>query len=215
VRTYRNHLISATVAVVILTLLQGCTTENGGNPAPATTSGTQEDLDPPATSSAPAGGSQVTAPRVATPLKGDKFTADPCSTLSTAQLTEFAIANPGEKTSNNDGTICNWQSGTSGQKTGIAVIFAPSVKNGLSNAYSLNSSGTYKDGYFEPTEISGYPAVYNDLSDQRASGTCNLTVGISDQSVFGVVVQGRAGTDGCKAASNVAKAVLQTIKGAQ
>jgi hypothetical protein len=95
------------------------------------------------------------------------------------------------------------------------VSFIPSITNGLTNVYQQNAANFYKNGYFVPVEVDGYPAAYNEIVDLRSDGHCGLTIGYSDQSIFAVLVQGRTGTDGCKAALNVAKAVLHTVQGGQ
>jgi hypothetical protein len=203
VRTHPTRAALTAAALCSVLVLPGCTTETPGNPSAMSTP------------AAPPSGDSTSAPEVTKPLDGSKFSADPCSTLNAVQLTGFGISNPGKKSSDNAGTTCHWDSGSAGATTGVAVIFTPSVTTGLSNAYALNAAGTYRGGYFVPVEVSGYPAAYNSLADDRSAGMCSLTVGISDQSIFSVFIQGRAGTDGCKAAENVAEAVLQTMQGGQ
>jgi hypothetical protein len=95
------------------------------------------------------------------------------------------------------------------------VSFFPKIPNGLSHIYQLNAANIYKSGYFTPLEVNGYPAAYADLVDGRSQGNCGLKVGVSDQSYFDVLIQGRDTDDVCKAAENVAKAVLTTIQAGQ
>jgi hypothetical protein len=68
-------------------------------------------------------------------------------------------------------------------------------------------------GYFEPTDVDGYPAVFNDPSDFRGSGSCNITVGISNTLAFQLSADdGKLGTKSCDRAKQVASMVIQTIK---
>jgi hypothetical protein len=61
--------------------------------------------------------------------------------------------------------------------------------------------------------VDGYPAVFNDLSDYRPRGDCNITVGISDTLTFrareGAGPKGQAVCDRTK---QVAAAVIATLK---
>jgi hypothetical protein len=156
----------------------------------------------------------VKAPTVKHPLDDSKFVADPCATLNQSQLQYFGVSGEGRRSEDSNGVGCLWSFGATG-KTSVGVSFVPQVKTGLSNTYQLNAAGVYKNGYFDPIEVDGYPAVYNFVGDLRPQGSCDLDVGISDQAFFGVHVLGQPGTDGCKAALSVAKAALQTIQGGQ
>ena len=149
-----------------------------------------------------------------TPLNAAKFIADPCLTLTQTQVQGFEGSWPGEPAGTSVGVGCLWHFGAN-KLTGASVSFLPEITDGLTRIYRQNAADFYKDGYFSPLEIMGYPATYNEVADNRAGGQCGLTVGISDQSVFSVLVQGPAKTDGCKAAVNIAKAALQTIQGSQ
>jgi hypothetical protein len=93
---------------------------------------------------------------------------------------------------------------------GVDVGFLTANKNGLSDTY--RGKARFK-GYFEPTEVDGYPAVFNDLGDYRNDGTCNITVGISDTSEFRVGVQyTKLGAKSCDRAKEAAAAVIKTVK---
>jgi hypothetical protein len=94
------------------------------------------------------------------------------------------------------------------------VGFLTANKNGLSDTYRGGKKAF--PGYFEPTEVSGYPAVFNGLADDRSGGSCNITVGISNSLAFRVGLQGSEdiGTKGCDLVKQVAATVIQTLKGA-
>jgi hypothetical protein len=95
------------------------------------------------------------------------------------------------------------------------VAFYPGFQNGLGHFYEQNAANFFTKGYFEPLEIDGYPAAYHDIIDLRSKGNCSLAVGVSDKSTYNVLIQWQPGNDACKAAENVAKAVLTTIQKGQ
>ena len=205
---YLSALPKVGVALTLATLtLSACSDPVPGTSIPATTG------------SAPTSGSaskpeSPRAPRVQRPLNAAKFQADPCRSLTSSQLGNFGIKGAGERTDRANVVVCTWTS--TGAATGtVGVSYTPAITTGLSNTYQLNESGAYKEGYFSPSDVNEYPAVYADTADDRSKGGCHLVVGISDQASFGVSIEGQPGTDGCKAAANVAKAVLQTIQEGQ
>ena len=209
--TFRTRFATTAGAVAIVALAAACTSESPGTATPVGTSSSSSATAPESTTL----GGGAEAPKVTHPLNAEKFVANPCSVLTQPQLTHFAVTGQGEQKTDSNGPRCQWTSGSAGSSTGITAFFTPAITNGLDNAYQLHKAGTYKDGYFDPLEVAGYPAVLNGLVDDRKEGHCTVTVGLSDQSIFSVAIQGQSGTDGCKAATNVAKAALQTIQGGQ
>jgi hypothetical protein len=151
---------------------------------------------------------------VKNPLNATKFIANPCLTLTQDQIQQFAGSTSGERKDSNDGVGCLWHLGDD-KLTGASVSFIPTVTNGLTQIYQQNAANFFKEGYFSPLDIDGYPAAYNEVADNRTHGRCGLTIGFSDQSIFSVLIQGHPNTDGCKAAVNIAQAALQTIQGSQ
>ncbi|MBP2331015.1 hypothetical protein JOF56_011400 [Kibdelosporangium banguiense] len=91
----------------------------------------------------------------------------------------------------------------------MGVGFLVGNKNGLSDIY--RGRDRFK-GYFEPTQVDGYPAVFSDSGDYRSQGTCGIAVGISDTMTIRVSEQGRLGVKSCDRAKQVASMVIQTIK---
>ena len=209
-----QNLISKTAialsTLLVVTTLAGCTEEATGTPTPATTAVPSSASGQPSPAPTGTSGSPLSAPQVKQPLKADKFIANPCLSLDENQAQSFKINGPGQV----DQTIapgCLWRAGGD-SSVSISVTFMTVVKNGLSNLYNQKAAGWYKNGYFEESEISGYPAVLNDSSDRRPAGSCVLSVGITDQLFFSVLIQARAGDNVCKAANNVAEATLKTIR---
>lgn len=149
------------------------------------------------------------APPVANPLDATKYVEAPCSSLTESQQRAFN-ANSSRDNSNEDGRACVWNIGDG--STSISIAYVTSVNTGLSNLYALHATVPWP--YFEETEVDGYPAVYQSVVDNRTKGACGLSVGITDELFFSADVRSRAdaGEDACKAAANVAAAVVQTIK---
>lgn len=208
--TTTKHLALTSAFLVVLTAA-ACSTQNNGKPSAAeTTPASNSTSDPGSSGSTPA----AAAPRVSRPLKVDKFTADPCLSLTATQLSDFSADPQGRRVETGNGIGCQWNAGAD-KLTGIGANFYPKITDGLSHIYQQNAAGFFKGGYFQPTTINGYPATFNNVSDNRKGGDCSLTVAVSDQSIFDALILGKAGTDACKAAANVAKAVLQTIQEGQ
>jgi hypothetical protein len=145
------------------------------------------------------------------PLDASTYIGDPCASLTQNQLDNFEVSRSGEVGDQEGAPSCNWAFGPNGE-TRISVSYLVDAETGLSNLYALNDTGRWDNGYFEPTVVSGYPAAYVDMIDTRSSGDCSLSVGIKEDLMFGVIVQSRPGNDSCKAAENVASAVIETIK---
>jgi hypothetical protein len=193
-RTIR--LAAGTLAV--LGLLTACGGTNGNT------------AQPPASSTG-ASGAPGTDPslKVPAPLSTQKLIADPCSALSDDDAAKIGLISPG-KLDNSQPVSCNW---TSTQFPGNGISVAPMTqnKNGLSDIYAQKA----QQAYFEPTTIEGYPAVYADKSDNRASGTCFVWVAVTDQlavSVGGIFGSGQHKSDPCGFLGNVATAVVNHLK---
>lgn len=220
VETVRAGLISATAGMAALLMLAaGCSDKQGGTALPVTTTTTAESTTtqtPGRSSTAPSntGG----APRVTNPVEATKFLAQPCAALSTSALQAMKIGKPGapdteSAVAKSSGPFCIWHSDESSSKT-YSVGFLTGNKNGLSDTYRGGKKAF--PGYFEPAEVDGYPAVFNDLVDDRSDGSCNVTVGISDAMAFRVGVQAdkATGTKSCDIVKQTASSVITTLKGA-
>lgn len=150
------------------------------------------------------------APRVSNPLDASKFLTQPCAVLSQTQLAHFDIRRPGEPDTESAvareaGPRCVWY--TEGGIFGMG--FLTGNKNGLSDTYR----GRSRFNFWEETTVEGYPAVFNDPSDGRPAGACNLTVGISDTLTFRALDNsGRTGQAACDRTKEYAAAIIQTLK---
>jgi hypothetical protein len=154
------------------------------------------------------------APKVNTPLDASRFVSQPCAVITASLLQQLEISEQGKpdtdsETAKTSGPLCIWHNRDKGLALDVGLLTGN--KNGLTDTYL----GKAQFVYFEPTVVDGYPAVFNDLDDYRSSGTCNITVGISDALAFRAAIQdANLGTKSCDKAKQVASAVIRTVKGA-
>lgn len=172
-----------------------------------TTSGTAST----APSSAPAesSGSSGSAPKVASPLNTSAIESNACSALSAAKRTELGLGE-GEQRTTSVGPGCSLFAADD-RLNQIEISPVLANKNGLSDVYDTKANNEY----FEPTEISGYPAVYAASLDARKSGKCGLFVGVTDQLAVNILVQydnGPGASEPCPVAQKVGEAMIETLK---
>lgn len=194
----RATFLAAAAATTLLTM-SACSDSSGGNAIP--TAATQAP-----TSSAPGKTSDVT---ISNSLDTTAFTGNACATLTTDQTTELTISPQGKPA---DGNGCTWKFGPNLEWSLQIFYVVPDAKNGLQNLYDQKAAGWFDHGYFEPTSVEGYPAAFNNSTDFRPQGTCDLSVGVNEQTIMAVSVHGKAGQNNCDAAGRVASAAVRTIK---
>ncbi|TVT28532.1 DUF3558 domain-containing protein [Amycolatopsis rhizosphaerae] len=203
--TSRAIRIAATMAATgLLTACSG----GGGQSGTTTTSGAAAASS--TSTSAASGG----APSLPSQLKVDDVKANPCNTLSSAQIDHLGMVGPGKQSQTNNGPTCTWQGAVyQANSTGIGVS---TNGTGLDNIYKLNAQPGYF-AYFEPTTINGYPAVYASRADQRSSGICSLSIGLANDTtavVTSSLVTGQNKTNPCPVAERTAQAMIEHLKGA-
>jgi hypothetical protein len=164
-------------------------------------------------SGAPSASNDHGAPRVANPLNATRFLPKPCEVLTPAQLQTLELPAPRKSDTDSPlakaaGPSCLWQNSDTRSTVGVALMSGN--KNGLSDTYSVPER--WAKGYFEPTEVDGYPAVFNDSGDFRGQGDCQITVGITDTLAFSASESGRLKERSCDRAKQVAAMVIQTIR---
>ncbi len=204
----------AGLATVVSMAVVGCSTSENGNPtAQPTTDVSVPGSEESSESSEPSEDETYGAPRVDNPLDATGFLSQPCAALSQAQMAELSVTSPGIPTTTgavaeNAGPFCTWHADPALGST-IGVGFVTGNKNGLSDTYR----GRDQFEHFEPTTVHGYPAVFANSPDLRSSGTCGITVGISDALAFNATEQGRLdGQGSCDRARQVAEAALATLE---
>lgn len=164
------------------------------------------------TTASPTEGGGPGAPRVENPLDASKQLADPCTSLSSGQLRALDMKTtprPGDKDSFNTlGPYCSWRD--SANRENYTVGYIVPNKNGLADLYRAQEQG--HRAYWEPTTVDGYPAVWEELTDLRDKGGCNISVGITDELHFSVFVARAEPSTACEDVKKVAGAVVETLK---
>lgn len=202
-----RRLVMTGTGVALVAAMTACTSTAIGTPT-AAPSASQ------ATTTAPDEGTHG-APRVEHPLDATPFLAQPCAVLTATQLSTFGITKPGKPETTGPlaekaGPMCTWRNDVE-PSFGFDVGFLTGNKNGLADTYRGGEEAF--PGYFEPTTVDGYPAVFNDVVEHRDQGVCNLTVGISDTLTFRTSPTSTAlGRQTCDEAVKVARAVIATLK---
>jgi uncharacterized protein DUF3558 len=153
------------------------------------------------------------APKVQNPLDVSVYREDPCRALTSSQSQELNIGSFGKSEPGARGNSCTWSNLDTGAD--VNVQFSNQKDNGLSRLYGANKAGLFK--YFqEYPDLEGYPAVAADQVDSRSTGSCIVTVGVSDDSAFQVGTQqsrSKVGAvDACDVTIRVVKMMLQTMK---
>lgn len=170
----RPRTTTATAIFALAALLAACTSSTTGTPSvvpgPTTSSG-------PGASSSGGPGENDTfgAPRVSVPLDAGRFLSQPCSVLTTAQLSRFNISKPGEPDTDSQvakasGPGCSWKADGEPFR-GLDMSFLTGNKKGLSDIYRGQKEND-QFAYFEETTVDGYPAVFADGTDARSQGSC-------------------------------------------
>lgn len=198
----------------------GCSTSEQGQPRPgggtSTTAESTTDASSPAPSpSGPASSDLPSdgAPKVEDPVEADRFAQDPCAVFTQAQATELGVGHPGKPRDSPLGTACTWRNDGGGV---IEFLWADKDPRGLSGPYKANKAGKY--AYFEVLpDVAGLPAVAYDVVDTRAGGRCAVSVGLSDELMFSIVLtqsHSKVGSvEPCAVAADVAGKAVRTIKG--
>lgn len=208
-----NKVLPCVIAISIL-FVSGCSSKSSGDALAATNSAASNSTD---STSGPAGGRRGVgdpgAPQIHDPLSPVKYVDRPCLLLTQKQEQEFSAQGPGEfKGQLPVGEAgCGWTMGAD-SSVQVGIWFQTSVSDGLDGLYARKQAGRWSAGYFEETQVSGYPAVFAALSDARQRGDCVLNVGVNEKLYFGVLVQAPTDRNGCKAAENLAAAAIHTMK---
>lgn len=210
----RNPVVPLVYLVAVAVLLAACSASTGGVAAPTSPSTTAESAGTPGSITdmpSHAGDEATRAPTVATPLNASAFLANPCSALTISQLTAITLTDLHTLPNSTAGNpLCTWVDQSSSDSVG--VDWMPSATDGLSQVYAQRPS----QGYFVPTTVGHYPAVYADFADLRAQGTCSLNVGVSNTLYFFVKYdseQAATRQQACQLTAQAAADVIRNLGG--
>ncbi len=186
-----------------LALLAGC--GNSGDTTGTPTTGPQP------TSTGQSGG----APKVGTPLDVKAFEAAPCTAVTPAQVETFGLPGvTGKVNSTAPGPACVWTGVNTAAKASPGLVFLPDGTN-LGTIYANKDNGTYA-AFEELPAIQGYPAALTMAADQRTSGNCEISLGVSDDRAILFTFSSLNGSpryaDPCGSLTEFANLAVTTIK---
>ncbi|MEU7529735.1 DUF3558 domain-containing protein [Saccharothrix sp. NPDC042600] len=196
-RTLRSVLVVGAAA----SALAACTSTDAGNPTPASTT---------------TGGGSATTKSSAKPsgpgaLDLQKFTGDPCTILTSAQVSALGTFDPAEREDSPYGPGCAWVGKDVLADSTYRVVLV--VKDATLDTYREENKSL---PVFREATVSGYPAVSYD----RGSGTrdCTTVIGTSDKDA--VLIQTNVAEDDktnagkpCDASEKLGVTVIGNLKG--
>ncbi|MFD2397895.1 DUF3558 domain-containing protein [Prauserella oleivorans] len=197
--------------MVAVALLTACSDSEGGTPSPIGQPSTGE--SPASSSAAPSSSADPASdvPRVTEPLDISVVKQDPCAALPESIAAGLNLL-PGVRDSIQQGPYCKYEYDDDSGSI-VNVQYEEPFSNGLADVYARKEAL----GVFEPTTVSGYPAVYADRVDSRSEGVCQLLVGMSDTEVLTFYADLRPSTSdypqGCAVAEKTAETVIENLKG--
>ncbi|EHR59340.1 DUF3558 domain-containing protein [Saccharomonospora cyanea] len=153
-------------------------------------------------------------PRVEPPLNVDSFLAQPCTSLTDDQVTEYLGENTEQedKTERSSGPSCSWYSGLR-SNAHISVTYPRLTDEGLTAIYRNRDKTAY---FTELSPVDGYPAIATGTTDNRDEGECLVIVGTSASDYMNIDMylgDGSVGkVDPCEAAHEVATTVIGNIR---
>jgi uncharacterized protein DUF3558 len=202
-RTWLTAVSMASVSMALAALLTACDGDTA-QPRTSTTRGTPA----PSTSSSRADRTGQ-APPVRNPLDDGAFAAAPCTSLTSAQLSELRLSN----TEAVVGDSCAYTDLDPATELAVYVYYF-GADNGLGELYDMkaDAEGMWTD--WATFELDGHPAVR--FRDYKSFNVCDLGVGTSGTTYFRVRVQDPADDerDTCGLVTTVGSAVLATVKAA-
>lgn len=195
----------AVILLLALAALTACTNSTNGSAQPVLPRSTPQ--PPP---SSPAAANNYGAPKVTTPLDTTKWQANPCATLTPAQLTALGVTQPGKLTPDPTGSVCDWSPQLDAHYgLGFNAQFDPGEAKGLANDYQ-SAPGTLS----RLPDIDGQPAVTQPA--QNTDGSCIIYIGATDAVDYVSTVLISAGLphydDPCSVARQVAEDATLTMR---
>lgn len=157
-------------------------------------------------------------PHIDNPLNLDAYRGNTCGLLTRQQAQQFGIANPDQMMRQSQ---CEWSDDGSARTMIVDMtnpVYAGSPGS-IAQMYKDRRSAPESFGFFDPTAVRDYPAVFADFPDQRNIGKCKITVGVSDTESFSVWFSAPPdaavrpfGGDPCVQARTIADAIVLKLK---
>jgi uncharacterized protein DUF3558 len=207
---WREPVVGSACMLAGLLALASCSDKSAGTPLPTSPTTQQPVTSSTETSTGADDLPSNGAPRVADPLDPGRYLTDPCATLTQAQTAELNVKNDGQQNNTEFGHRCIWENNDTGSN--VEILFMETNRRGLSGVYG----GRSQLQLFEETQdIEGHPAVIAGM-DERATGGCSISIGLTDQLAVQVSSQqsnSKVGTvDPCSVTTRVATMMLKTMK---
>lgn len=150
------------------------------------------------------------APDVTNPLTGIKnYKHDPCSMLTSQQLTTLGLPDKGDSRDGAFGPVCYWEDNNSTAQVRIQW----NLESGAGISAIYRGRDDYK--IFEPMQdVQGFPVVHTGTPVDQKFDLCSIVVGTSNRVAFrlGVGLSDGNSADPCRMARRVAKMMIMTMK---
>lgn len=171
------------------------------------------DAAPSPTSAADKAPNVKLAPPISNPLNPGSLVGQPCGLLTKPQLDAFGGKAGSTQDTGGSSKNCSWKFGTNHDVMVTAALDPGATGSGLGDIYAGKQQHTYDKGYFEPTTVAGYPAVFANIGDNRKQGSCALKVGINPHMYLDLNIDAYGtGKKSCTALSNTAAKMIDTLK---
>jgi len=161
--------------------------------------------------------STATVPTIASPLTLAAVRPQPCTVLTPQQLSTLGLPSPGtpalDPIEAKLRDYCTWRLGPAQDIVEVSMPRTYETTETLAGAYEQHDAGVY--AYFEETTVSGYPAAFGGITDNRAAGGCELRVGVADKLAVDITVLVTTGADPCALAASVGTEVIATVAATQ
>jgi hypothetical protein len=131
----------------------------------------------------------VSSPPIPSALNGAKFTTDPCTAMTSEQLTSIGFTSP-TQSQGREGE-CYVKLGTT---SGVSISWNPTLHDSLNSLYSRHIQGLDTGNHWEELTVDGYPAVLvaieENVPSRRADGplSCSLALGIDQATLVTIKV---------------------------
>ncbi|WP_431876889.1 DUF3558 family protein [Amycolatopsis sacchari] len=194
---------TAALAASAALLLAGCSQPTSGAPTPDGSPSAAA----PSSSGLPA-------------LSAEPYRSKPCELLPATLPSSLGYSQAptaettGDRATYVTGQTCSWN--MAGASKAIQVQIFPENQNadspGLTSTFSKFEKGLI--AYADRTTVSGYDAVYADLTDERPRGNCPLLVAVSATETVGTRATGYSNAqEACDLAKQLAEAAVKTLQG--
>lgn len=128
------------------------------------------------------GTDNVNTPEIPNPVHDlGTYKQDPCAMLTPEQASRIGFPRSEQDPEDTSGASCDWR-GHRGSRASITL--QSGTQWALAGYYQVHAEDPKAYAYFKPVVIAGYPAVFATDFDDRDSGSCAMTVALTDRDVL-------------------------------